>query len=277
MYFKVTRPVGLKERPVPLKDVKKEGYLTSANLNIPRRIWDFYVDGTARKARVRKIQKEMAYGGMYDIHVYNKTKGRLFAGPVSYFKRDKSLFFPNFGVSTLTGQEREIMDLFGDAKATVLRVFSTATGTKMTEDYFKIPDSQDSYLTKEGLKQFQQTYPEAQLAELVLSDTWLKGIVYQKLSTGKRRKDVPEPLWESYVTAIQEEVLDREVREKLLMTNHYAGYVYVIDNDCKVRWVGSGLPTPEEIKGLWKAVRGVSREATSRKQRGTSESESSEN
>ncbi|QPG73028.1 hypothetical protein FOA43_000332 [Brettanomyces nanus] len=260
VYFKVKRPIGFHDRPVHIADAPQDSRFTKENLNIPKRMWDFYFDGVTRKTRVRKIQKEMAYGGMYDFHVYNKTKGRLFAAPPSYFRQDKALFFPNFPVKTITGDQTELIDLFRSCKATVLRVFSTQTGAKMTNDYFQIPEAQDSYLSNTGVQNLHQTYPNAQIVEMILSETWPKYLMHTHISAGKLKSTIPESQYDKFLFAMRDDVLEREDREKLLMTNLYSGYVYVIDNSSKIRWIGSGWPDQHEVEGLWKAVRGVSKE-----------------
>ncbi|KAF6011131.1 hypothetical protein HII12_002725 [Brettanomyces bruxellensis] len=260
VYFKVKRPVGLKEKPKHLSKVSKGKHLTKEDLNIPRKIWNFYFDGVTRKTRVSKIEKEMAYGGMYDFHVYNKTKGRLFAAPPSYFKREKALYFPNFAVRSLANDQKELLDLVAGSKATILRVFSTRTGEEMTKEYFKVPDSEESYLADLGIDQLKQSYPDAQILQLMLSDSWIKYLLHVYVSGPKLRQLVPESLHERFLFAMRDDVLSMEDRERLLMTNLYSGYVYVLDNSSRIRWVGSGWPEGDEVTKMWNAVRGVSRE-----------------
>ncbi|VEU23678.1 DEKNAAC104994 [Brettanomyces naardenensis] len=262
VYFQVKKPIGFKERPRHLADTEKERkqQLTVNKVSIPKKIWNFYFDGITRKTRVRKIQKEMAYGGMYDFHVYNKTKGRLFAAPPSYFRREKSLFFPNFAVKTLSDDNSELIDVLSNAKVTILRVFSTQTGSHMTEDYFRIPNAEDTYLSESGMEQFHQSYPDAQIVQMILSETWAKYLMHTQLSARKLKKTIPESQYDNFLFAMREDALERDSREKLLMTNLYAGYVYVIDDSFKIRWIGSGWPEKNEVESLWKSVRGVSKE-----------------
>jgi ATPase complex subunit ATP10 len=39
-------------------------------------------------------------------------------------------------------------------------------------------------------------------------------------------------------------------RKSLDMSNQYIGYVYLVDQDCKVRWTAHGEATPEELGNL---------------------------
>ncbi|KAG7700203.1 hypothetical protein KL930_000891 [Ogataea haglerorum] len=259
-FFKVTKPFGFEKPPVHLRDLPRKKWLTKENLNVPKRIWDFYFDGITRRTRVDKIQKELAYGGMYDFHVYMKTKGRLFEAPVSFFKRDKSLFFPNFLARTLSERNVELMDVLKQAKVTVLKVYSADSGKEMVADYFKIPNSDDSYLSKTGIDEFHKSFPQSQIVELLLSEKWSNHFVHTYVTPRKLRAEIPESQHDKFLVALRDAVLSREDREKLLMTNTYAGYVYLIDDSFRIRWVGCGQPDEKEVQGLWKALKGLERE-----------------
>lgn len=264
VFFKVKRPIGFREKPIHVSEqLKKKGQTKS--ISLPRKIWNFYFDGVTRKTRVKQLQKEMAYGGFYDFHVYNKTKGRLFGCPPSYFKREKALYFPNFRVKKLDGGQIELMDAFARSACTILRVFSTQSGAQMTRDYFKIPGSSDSYLSDSGIKIFDQSYPNAQISQIILSESWVKYLMHVFVSTGKLRKMVPKELHDNFFVAMRDDVLQLNDRQKLLMTNVYSGYIFVIDNSSRVRWIGSGWPEKEDVSGLWRAVKGVSHEASTNK------------
>ncbi|TID29955.1 hypothetical protein CANINC_001466 [Pichia inconspicua] len=259
-YFKITKPFGFLKPPQRLKDKKSEPILTWENLNIPKKIWNFYFDGITRRTRVEAIQKDLAYGGMYDFHVYTKTKGRLFEAPISFFRRDKALYFPNFRVKSLTGKRMDLMDALDQAKVSIVRVYSTDAGFEMTNDYFKIKDSQDNYMSETGLEVLNQEYPGAQIIEVVLSENASKHFIHTFVTPGKLLQQRPKAQHDKHLIARRDTVLSRDDREKLLLTNAYSGYIYIVDSSYKIRWAGSGWPTEEEVNGLWKAVRGLLKE-----------------
>ncbi|KAG0676929.1 Mitochondrial ATPase complex subunit atp10 [Pichia californica] len=260
-YFKIAKPFGFSKPPTRLKDTKSESILTWENLNLPKKLWNFYFDGITRRTRVEAIQKDLAYGGMYDFHVYTKTKGRLFESPISYFRKDRSLFFPNFRVKSLTGKRMDLMDVLDKAKLSILRVYSTDAGYEMTNDYFKIKDSEDNYMTNSGLEVFKQEYPGAQIVEVILSENASKHFIHTFITPGKVSQQRPEEQHDKYLIARRDTVLSRDDREKLLLTNAYSGYIYIVDSSYKIRWAGSGWPTETEVIGLWKAVRSLLKEA----------------
>ncbi|KAH3661954.1 hypothetical protein OGAPHI_006133 [Ogataea philodendri] len=260
-FFKITKPFGFEQPPIHSKDIPKKPWLTKENINVPKRIWDFYFDGITRRTRVNNIQKELAYGGMYDFHVYMRTKGRLFEAPISYFKKEKSLFFPNFKVRTFKDNTVDIMDVLKKANVTLLKVYSTDSGKDMLADYFKIPNSDDQYLSKTGIQQFHKSFPKSQIVELVLSEKWSTHFVHTFVTPNKIKADLPESQYDKYLVALRESVLPRNDREKLLMTNTYAGFVYLIDDSYRIRWAGCGLPEEKEVQSLWKALKGLEKEA----------------
>lgn len=259
-YFKIAKPFGFSRPPVRLKDTKSESFFTLENLNFPKRLWNFYFDGITRRTRVEAIQKDLAYGGMYDFHVYTKTKGRLFEAPVSFFRKERALYFPNFRVKSLSGKRMDLMDALDKAKVSILRIYSTDAGYEMTNDYFKIKNSEDNYMTSTGIEVFKQEYPKAQIIEVVLSENASKHFIHTFITPGKLLSQRPPCQHDNYLIARRDSVLSRDDREKLLLTNAYSGYIYVIDSSYKIRWAGSGWPTETEVNGLWKAVRGLLKE-----------------
>lgn len=263
-YFKITKPIGFTKPPVRLQDQESSPIFTWQNLNFPKRLWDFYFDGVTRRTRVEAIQKDLAYGGMYDFHVYTRTKGRLFESPVSFFRRDKALYFPNFRVKSLTGKRMDLMDVLDKAKLNILRIYSTDAGYEMTNDYFKIKNSEDNYMSETGIQVFNQEFPDTQIVEVVLSENASKHFIHTFVTPGKLLQQRPKEQHDKYLIARRDTVLSRDDREKLLLTNAYSGYIYLVDNNYKIRWAGSGWPTEEEVENLWKAVRGIHKENSMR-------------
>lgn len=263
-YFKISKPFGFAKPPLRLQDKDSTPIFTLQNLNFPKRLWDFYFDGVTRRTRVEAIQKDLAYGGMYDFHVYTKTKGRLFESPISFFRRDKSLYFPNFRVKSLTGKRMDLMDVLDQKKLSILRVYSTDAGFEMTNDYFKIKNSEDNYMSENGIEVFNQEFPNTQIVEIVLSENASKHFIHTFVTPGKLLQQRPKEQHDRYLIARRDNVLSRDDREKLLMTNAYSGYVYLVDDSYKIRWAGSGWPTEQEVDGLWKAVKGIHKENSMR-------------
>lgn len=40
------------------------------------------------------------------------------------------------------------------------------------------------------------------------------------------------------------------IRKRLGMTNQYIGYVYIVDENCKIRWTAHGNATDKEISNM---------------------------
>jgi ATPase complex subunit ATP10 len=48
---------------------------------------------------------------------------------------------------------------------------------------------------------------------------------------------------------------DQALKETVGMMNSKVGYVYLVDEECRIRWAGSGPADAEELEGLNAGVR----------------------
>ncbi|CDK24784.1 unnamed protein product [Kuraishia capsulata CBS 1993] len=258
----VVRPVGLHKPPMPLNEMTPEEVAKVAEEKGfgLMKAFNEYFDKEKKAERIKYLEEEMAKGGLYDLHTFRKTKGKIFVSPVSYFKAAKSLYFPNVPIHTSLSKEDapyQLLDVM-TGNLTVLRCYANVQGETVTKDYFKIKDTTESYLTDKGYKIFKQEFPDAQIVELSLSENAAKGFAL-KLATGNLRKMVPEVRHNKYLIGSRKD-LKRNIRDQLLMQNVYTGYIYVIDADCKIRWLAAGNPESQDIKTLWKSVKGLQKE-----------------
>ncbi|ANZ75885.1 BA75_02446T0 [Komagataella pastoris] len=253
----VTKPVGLFTKPeiFPLAQLN--------NHKSPSKTSEFWAEFKSlfnkekREAKRLELEEEMRKGGLYDMHTYRVTKGKVFLSPISYFKESKSLYFPNLVVTNLKNETSQLGDVFKN-KVTVLKIHSTQEGFDITKEYFNIKNSTENYLTESGYQILNQEFDNVQIAELNLVENGLKGLI-SKLSLGHLRKIIPDSRHDSYFSA-KRSLLPMRLREDIFLRNLYTGYVYVVDQEGKIRWLGCGKPTEKDHEMLWKAVKGVSAE-----------------
>lgn len=67
------------------------------------------------------------------------------------------------------------------------------------------------------------------------------------------RKSIPKSDWGRYF--ILRKLLNTELRDAIGMLNSKVGYVYLIDENCRIRWAGSGNAELGETEALVKGVR----------------------
>ena len=76
----------------------------------------------------------------------------------------------------------------------------------------------------------------------------------QSLWAYKLRGMYPEEEWSRFwsVKAAQDvqRGLTDEIRDAMGYLNTHVGYVYLLDEDCKIRWAGSGEAWPGEVDNL---------------------------
>lgn len=68
-----------------------------------------------------------------------------------------------------------------------------------------------------------------------------------KALVGTIRRNTPVERRDNYVLLYKD--ISR-VRRYLAMTNQYIGYVFLVDENCKIRWTAHGLATDHEIANM---------------------------
>lgn len=88
--------------------------------------------------------------------------------------------------------------------------------------------------------------PHFQYVQVNLQENILKAFLVN-LFVGQLRETVPPELHDTYLVSTQNM---EYVREALGMTNSKVGYVYLIDENLRIRWAACAEPTQEEIQAL---------------------------
>jgi len=94
----------------------------------------------------------------------------------------------------------------------------------------------------------------AQCVRVNVEDNALKAFLVMLFKRSIRRQ-VGAGNWDKYFL-VRKGITD-EIRECIGFLNSKVGYVYVVDQHCRIRWAGSGVAEPEEREGLVKAVQRV--------------------
>lgn len=245
----LTKPIGVREEPKDTDNSPKD----------PRSIKEKYkdfLDPEKNKKRQEELEKEMSRSGMYDLYVYRKTKGKLFLSPQSYWKAEKSLYFPNFVGEDLTSSKLKGTTSLLKGKVSVIRAYTADLGEKASKGYFKVLDN--DYLTTEGYDKFLETNPNSQIVDLNITENGLKAI-FVKASKSGLRKVVHESRYDKYLI-VPKKGLNIDVRESIHLLNNYTCFIYVVDHQGRIRWATCGEPTEADRNMLWRTVRGLERE-----------------
>lgn len=245
----LNKPIGVTEPP---KDTDNSPVDPRS---IKQKYKDF-MDPEKNKDRQAELEKEMSRSGLYDVYVYRQTKGKLFYPPQSYWKAEKSLYFPNFVGEDLLSSKLKGSTSLLKGKVSVVRVFTSDIGEKASKDFFKVGDV--DYLTIEGYKKFLESNPSSQIVDVNITENGFKGF-FVKASKAGIRKIFPESRHDKYLI-VPKKGLNIDVRESIHLLNNYTCFIYVVDYKSRIRWATCGEPDEAERNLLWRTVRGLERE-----------------
>lgn len=192
------------------------------------------MDHDTRMAQRRHLIKEAGKGYFHDMNMTRRNGGKTWIAPKVLIREDKALFLPNIvGKSLDDGTKKDTTTMcFG--RITILAML----GTQISEVHAKaFVDATYARFSKNPLFQYIQ---------INLQENLLKSLLV-KLYSGSLRASVPVELHPTYLVSSQNM---EYLRDPLSMTNSKVGYVYLIDENLKIRWGAGADPTLEEVQAL---------------------------
>ncbi|KAG8960842.1 Mitochondrial ATPase complex subunit atp10 [Tulasnella sp. 419] len=149
----------------------------------------------------------------------------------------KALYFPDIAGTSLTGEKQHTTSLCA-GKISLVAIQSTQVADEHVKSFVK------------GLVNDYQSEPNFRFLQINLQENPLKAMVV-RLSQGALRKTVPKEQHETYLISSQNMEM---LRQPLGMENKHVGFVYLLDEDLKVRWAACGFAKEEETKALHQCV-----------------------
>ncbi|KAL6450132.1 ATP10 Mitochondrial ATPase complex subunit ATP10 [Candida maltosa Xu316] len=211
----------------------------------------------AKERRQKQLDYDLKHSPIYEAKSFQNTKGKIFTPPISYFKQDKSLYFPDFIAKTLTGGSRSLYEALDD-KISIITLSSAVTGEQCVRSYFKV-DGKDYYST--DYETFKEEYPKVQIIDINMPQSWIKGFIMNMGKGGLKKSLGDESRFKNYFI-LPSHIMSAEIKEKLHCDNQCSGYIYIVDNMGKLRWATSGMATPEDLTLMWKVVKGLQKEVS---------------
>lgn len=98
---------------------------------------------------------------------------------------------------------------------------------------------------------FREPERGVQRVEVNVEEDWLRAWVV-RMSVGGMRRGRRKEEWGRYF--VIRRGMNGIIREDLGMANGKVGYVYLVDEACKIRWAGCGVATEGEKESLMKGV-----------------------
>ncbi|KAI6029572.1 hypothetical protein PISMIDRAFT_9279 [Pisolithus microcarpus 441] len=215
------RPLGVTERPQAhiksWEDTRKE-----------------LVDEEMRLRQREHLLKEASKGYFTDLNATRRHGGKSWIAPSVMIREDKALYFPNVTGSRLDTREQAHTTDMCQGRVSVIAMLST----RMSEIHVKgfVAPTNARFLSNPRYQ-----YIQINLQENLLK-SWLVSLFLASIA-----RSIPRELHPTYLVSSQNM---EYVREALGMTNKHVGYVYLVDENLKVRWAGCADAKVEETRAL---------------------------
>lgn len=222
-------PLGVKDKPIPG---------TGASLAKVSAIKDPKLKAEALAYQKKILLRQMGQTYFYDLHAMRSHGGKLWRGPSTMIREDQALYFPDIVGVNLKDRANTNTTSLLQGKVSVVSVLTSRLSGEHINSFVQ-PNLQ-RFVNNKGFNYVQLNLQQNTLKSYLVS-LFLSGL----------RKEVPEPWQPSYVFARQNMEL---LRPRLGLHNQYVGYVYLVDEQCKVRWAGCAFAEQEEREALWASV-----------------------
>jgi ATPase complex subunit ATP10 len=183
------------------------------------------------------------------------ARGKGWIANERLWKRDASLYMPNLAGRTLSkdgdseaGLNRNMVNVL-KGRISIVCIFSKTWAENQVKTWISTPEIQDLINTSGG---------RAQIVEANVEEKPLYRAVLKLFEWGIRSAKKKEN-WDKYffLTGIPQ-----NVQEMIGVINSNAGYVYLVDGECRIRWAGSGDADEGEKLSLERGLRRLIEERT---------------
>lgn len=166
--------------------------------------------------------------------------GKTFIANPKIFRKDVALYFPNFHGDTLQDKNADTTLVLKD-KISVVNVYSSQWGESQAQTF-------TGKKQNTALHDLLAQYPgKAQMVDINIEENTLKAWIIT-LFRFQLRASRPKENWGKYFV-VRQGVSDK-IRETIGLLNGRVGYVYLVDEECKIRWAGSGNAEGNEAEDL---------------------------
>ncbi|KAL4796369.1 ATP10 protein-domain-containing protein [Aspergillus venezuelensis] len=242
-----TESIPVLDRPIGSGIPPAEGQNTGVDKRSFGQRRDDFTDFKKHMERREELTRQVSKAYFRDWTNMRYNKGKTFLSNQRLFKREKSLYFPNLYGATLESPslpQNTTSVLRG--KVSVINLFSSVWAESQVAT-FTGPNLNPGLwdAIKEGGNLVQKV-------DINVEDNTLKAWLIRMFMWSMRRK-MPKEQHERYF--LIRKGIDDGLKQAIGMMNNKVGYVYLLDENCRIRWAGSGPARPEELEALNNGVR----------------------
>jgi ATPase complex subunit ATP10 len=244
----IPKPLG---RPIGFRDPPHAGE-NAGNKKVKK-------DYTGMTFKERNLEKRKDLVERWSTNYFRDFKnirkyrsGKTFMANARIFKKEAALYFPNFHGNTLAEKNADTTNVL-TGKITVVNVYSSQWGEAQAQTF-------TGKKANTALHQLLEQSPHmVQMVDVNIEENsvkaWIIALFQWRLRASKPKED-----WNKYF--VVRKGVTEKIRETIGLLNGRVGYVYVVDQDCKIRWAASGNAEGSEMDDLNRGVARLVSEAT---------------
>ncbi|KAJ7125137.1 ATP10 protein-domain-containing protein [Mycena epipterygia] len=226
------RPLGVRERPTLVKQTRmqrfKDIWLKEDTILEERK----HLSVAQPSRRIKQLNKGY-YSDVLTI-IHPGHMGKTWIAPEVLIREDKALYLPNIKGKDLEKSEQKHTTLMCYGKITLLAIESTELSVLQTKSFIN------------SVHPRFESNPLYQRMHINIQENILKALVVNLFLHNLRAK-VPKELYGNCLLSTQNM---EYLREPMGLTNRMVGYVYLIDENLKIRWAAGGDATLAELQAL---------------------------
>lgn len=230
------RPIGFREPPRPGEN--------TGNVKVKK---DYSGMTMSQRNLAKRKDLEEKWGTNYFRDFKNIRKyrsGKTFIANPRIFKKEAALYLPNFHGYTLAEKSADTTTVL-KGKVSVVNIYSSQWGEAQVKTFTgkKENTSLHELLAKHSDK--------AQMVDINIEEhsvkAWIVSLFKFQLRASRPKED-----WGKYF--VVRKGVSPKIRETIGLLNGRVGYVYLIDQDCRIRWAGSANAEGTEMDDLNRGV-----------------------